>query len=188
MMTRQLPTTRQSDLFAAEPTLPAGFAYGEEEISSDDEEALLKRFETLPFKPFEFHGYLGNRHVVSFGWRYDYAGRSLRDSDAIPPFLLPLRDRAAAFAGVAPESLQQILINKYPPGAGIGWHRDKPMFEDIIAISLSSPCVLRFRRKQGLDGNAPQKTSVPARPICCAVSRVGTGSTASPLSIACAIR
>ena len=63
--------------------------------------------------------------------------------------LLPLRDRAAAFADVAPEGLQQILINKYSPGAGIGWHRDKPMFEDIIAISLSSPCVLRFRRKQG---------------------------------------
>jgi alkylated DNA repair dioxygenase AlkB len=146
---QQLPPERQSDLFAAEPTLPAGFAYGEAVISSDDEEALLKRFEALPFKPFEFHGYLGHRHVVSFGWRYDYAGRSLRDSDAIPPFLLPLRDRAAAFADVAPEGLQQILINKYPPGAGIGWHRDKPMFEDIIAISLSSPCVLRFRRKQG---------------------------------------
>ena len=106
------------------------------------------------------------------------AGRS-GDSDAIPSFLLPLRDRAAAFADVAPEGLQQILINKYPPGAGIGWHRDKPMFEDIIAISLSSPYVLRFRRKQGLDGNAPQNV-VPARPICCAVSRVGTGSTASP--------
>jgi alkylated DNA repair dioxygenase AlkB len=146
---RQLPAVRESDLFAAEPTLPAGFAYGEAVISSDDEEALLKRFEALPFKPFEFHGYLGNRHVVSFGWRYDYAGRSLRDSEAIPPFLLPLRDRAAAFADVAPEGLKQILINKYPPGAGIGWHRDKPMFEDIIAISLSSPCVLRFRRKQG---------------------------------------
>ena len=57
----------QSDLFGAEPTLPAGFAYGEAVISSDDEEALLKRFEALPFKPFEFHGYLGNRHVVSFG-------------------------------------------------------------------------------------------------------------------------
>jgi alkylated DNA repair dioxygenase AlkB len=161
MKTRQLPTTRQSDLFAAEPILPAGFAYGEEVISSDDEEAFLKRFEALPFKPFEFHGYLGNRHVVSFGWRYDYAGRSLRDSDAIPPFPLPLRDRAAAFADVAPEGLQQILINKYPPGAGIGWHRDKPMFEDIIAISLSSPCVLRFRRKQGTGW---QRATIDVRP------------------------
>src|SRR5947209_7224886 len=83
----------------------------------------------LPFQPFEFHGYLGKRRVVSFGWRYDYAGRTLRGSDAIPPFLIPLRDQAAEFAGVSADSLQQILVTEYAPGAGIGWHRDKPMFD-----------------------------------------------------------
>ena len=149
MAKRQFSTSGQSELIAAEPSLPAGFAYREDVISSNDEQALLKRFEDLPFKPFEFHGYLGKRRVVSFGWRYDYAGRTLRDSDAIPPFLLPLREQAAAFAAVSADGLQQILINEYAPGAGIGWHRDKPTFEDVIAISLSSPCVLRLRRKQG---------------------------------------
>jgi alkylated DNA repair dioxygenase AlkB len=79
----------------------------------------------LPFKRFEFHGFLGNRRVVSFGWRYDFAGATLRPSDDIPPFLLSLREWAAAFAGIAAEGLQQILINEYAPGAGIGWHRDK---------------------------------------------------------------
>ena len=58
-------------------------------------------------------------------------------------------EQAAAFAAVSADGLQQILINEYAPGAGIGWHRDKPTFEDVIAISLSSPCVLRLRRKQG---------------------------------------
>jgi hypothetical protein len=56
---------------------------------------------------------------------------------------------AAGFAGVRAIGLQQILINEYAPGAGIGWHRDKPMFEDVIAVSLSSPYVLRLRCKQG---------------------------------------
>jgi hypothetical protein len=42
---------RQGDLFAAEPILPAGFAHGEDVISSDDEDAAVKRFEALPFTP-----------------------------------------------------------------------------------------------------------------------------------------
>ena len=37
-------------------------------------------------------------------------------------------------------------MTEYAPGAGIGWHRDKPMFEDVVAISLLAPCTLRFRR------------------------------------------
>jgi alkylated DNA repair dioxygenase AlkB len=149
MAKRQFPISEQSNLFAVELTLPAGFDYRENVISPGQELALVNRFEALPFKPFEFHGYLGKRRVVSFGWRYDFAGATLRDSDAIPPFLLPLREQAAAFAGISADSLQQILVTEYDPGAGIGWHRDKAMFHDVIAVSFLSPCVLRFRRKQG---------------------------------------
>lgn len=149
MARRQSSASGQSDLFADAPSLPAGFAYRDNVISCDEERALLERLEDLPFKPYEFHGYLGKRRVVSFGWRYDHSGRTLRDSDPIPSFLLPLREEAAAFAGVAADGLQQILINEYASGAGVGWHRDKPMFEDVVAISLSSPCILRLRRKQG---------------------------------------
>ena len=100
MAKRQFPISEQSNLFAVELTLPAGFDYRENVISPGQELALINRFEALPFKPFEFHGYLGKRRVVSFGWRYDFAGATLRDSDAIPPFLLPLREQAAAFAGI----------------------------------------------------------------------------------------
>ena len=139
----------QADLFPAAPALPAGFAYREGVISPGEEQALVARFAALPFQPFEFHGYLGKRRVVSFGWRYDYAGGRLRQSDDPPPFLLPLRCAAAAFAGVPPDSLQQILVTEYAPGAGIGWHRDRPMFEEIVAVSFLSPCTLRFRRKHG---------------------------------------
>ena len=149
MASRRPSPVEQGDLFVAEPTLPADFSYRDDMISPGEEQALLERLEALPFKPYDFHGYLAKRRVVSFGWRYDYSDRTLHDSDAIPPFLLPLRQRAAGFAGIAADGLQQILINEYAPGAGIGWHRDKPMFEDVVAISLSSACVLRFRRKAG---------------------------------------
>ena len=161
MMTRQLPTVRQSDLFAAEPILPAGFAYGEAVISSDDEEALLKRLEALPFTPFEFHGYLGNRRVVSFGWQYDYSGGTLRERGNLPAFLEPLRDLAADIADIPASSLGQALVTEYAPGAGIGWHRDRPMFEDVVAFSFVSSCRLRFRRKQG---DAWERTAIDAAP------------------------
>ena len=48
------------------------------------EQALIERFQRLPFKQFEFHGFLSNRRVVSFGWRYDFARATLRPSDDIP--------------------------------------------------------------------------------------------------------
>jgi alkylated DNA repair dioxygenase AlkB len=156
-----LHAAEQTDLFARAPARPEGFAYRDDAIAPADEAALLAQFQALPFKPFEFHGYLGNRRVIAFGWRYDYAGRELRPSDPIPSFLLALRAQAASFAGIAPESLQQVLINEYAPGAGIGWHRDKPMFEEVIAISLGAPCTLRLRRKHG---NGWQRFAQTAQP------------------------
>ncbi|MBV8745242.1 MAG: alpha-ketoglutarate-dependent dioxygenase AlkB [Xanthobacteraceae bacterium] len=149
MTRRRTAVAVQRDLFAPEPAGPAGFAYQADLIAPADEAALLRNVEALSFQPFDFHGFLAKRHVAWFGWRYDYAGGELRGSEPIPPFLLPLRARAAAFARLSPESLQQVLINKYAPGAGIGWHRDKPMFGDVIAVSLAAPCTLRLRRKRG---------------------------------------
>ncbi len=137
----------QGDLFAA-PSWPEGFAYRDEAITPDEERALAEQFARLPLAPFAFHGFLGRRRVVSYGWRYDYAGRALRPSDEIPGLLLPLRERAAEIAGVAAQSLQQVLVTEYAPGAAIGWHRDKPMFEDVVAFSFLAPCTLRLRRRR----------------------------------------
>lgn len=149
MIRRHAQPAEQTDLFGLGRTWPEGFDYREGVVSADDERPLIEQFRELPFKPFDFHGFLGNRRVVSFGWRYDYSGGALRPSDDIPPFLLPLRQQAAAFGGVGADELQQVLINEYAPGAGIGWHRDRPMFEDVIAISLGATCSLRLRRRRG---------------------------------------
>lgn len=160
-MARRRTAAAQHDLFAPKPAWPTGFGYQEDLIAPADEAALLRNIEALSFQPFDFHGFLAKRHVAWFGWRYDYAGGQLRDSEPIPPFLLPLRGRAAAFAGISPETLQQVLINQYTPGAGIGWHRDKPMFGDVIAVSLAAPCTLRLRRG---DGNGWERASVHVQP------------------------
>lgn len=124
-----------------------GFRYRPELITPEDEAALVARVRELPFKEFEFHGYLGKRRVVSFGWRYDFSGSGLTRAEDIPEFLLPLRASAASFAGVGPEAFQHVLVTEYGPGAGIGWHRDKAVFGEVVGISLLAPCVLRFRKK-----------------------------------------
>ena len=124
-----------------------GFHYRPELIDPSQENALLDRVRELPFREFEFHGYLGKRRVVSFGWHYDFSGQGLRKAADIPEFLLPLRARSAQFAGLEPAAFEHVLVIEYGPGAGIGWHRDKAVFGEVVGVSLLAPCVLRFRRK-----------------------------------------
>lgn len=108
-------------------------------MTSDDERDLLERFARLAFTAFEFQGYIGKRRVISFGWEYNFNTRDLRKAAAIPSFLLPLRESAAAFAGIVPSGLQHALITEYAPGAAIGWHKDKAVFGDVVGISLGAP-------------------------------------------------
>jgi alkylated DNA repair dioxygenase AlkB len=129
-------------------SLPEGFEYRPALVTSEEEAELIERFQALDFKPFEFHGYFGNRRVVSFGWRYDFASSRVQPAADIPDFLLPLRDRAAAFAEISPAAFEHALVTEYAPGAGIGWHRDRPVFDDVVGISLGASCRFRLRRKQ----------------------------------------
>jgi alkylated DNA repair dioxygenase AlkB len=129
-------------------SMPAGFRYAADLIDAAEEARLVGAFAGLPFKEFEFHGFLGKRRVVSFGFRYDFNGGGLRQAEPIPAFLLPVRQRAAAFAGLDPEQLQHALITEYRPGAAIGWHRDRPNFDDVIGVSLCAACTFRMRRKR----------------------------------------
>jgi alkylated DNA repair dioxygenase AlkB len=140
---------KQTTLFEAGPAVPEGFQYQPEVISSAEERELLERVRELPFQHFQFQGYVGNRRTVSYGWRYDFNDRVLRKADDIPEFLLLLRPRVAEFAGIAPDGLQQVLVTEYDAGAGIGWHRDKAMFGEVIGLSLLSSCRFRLRRKTG---------------------------------------
>ena len=110
---------------------------------------MLERMTALPFRPFEFQGFLGKRETLSFGWSYRFDGSGLAPAAPMPDWLLPLRDRAADFAGLTAEALEHALLIRYGEGAGLGWHRDRPVFGDVIGISLLAAAPLRFRRKAG---------------------------------------
>ena len=134
-------------LFGDAPHAPSGFAYRPEFVSPDEAEALVGQLEQLPFEPFDFRGFKGNRRTVAFGSRYDFTHGRVKTAEPVPDWLRPLRARAAAFAGIDDDALLQALITQYPPGAGIGWHRDRPVFEHVVGVSLYTPAKLRFRRR-----------------------------------------
>jgi alkylated DNA repair dioxygenase AlkB len=136
------------DLFG-DDALPQGFRYQPDFISPEEEQSLLKHIVPLPFREFEFQGFTGKRRVFSFGWRYDFNGGGLSKAEDMPDFLAAIRARAESLAGLAPGSLQQVLITEYTPGAAIGWHKDRSVFGDVVGISLLSACNFRLRLKAG---------------------------------------
>ena len=147
--------TNVTEVFNAEANLfgplriPAGFEYQPQIISPTEEAELARAIAALPLEAFRFQGFVAKRRVMSFGWRYDFDRARFEQTDPIPEFLLPLRARAAAFAGLGSDDLAHALVTEYAPGTPIGWHRDRPVFEDVIGVSLLSPCTFRFRRKAG---------------------------------------
>jgi alkylated DNA repair dioxygenase AlkB len=151
----------QPDLFANPDKGPQGFRYAIELITESEERSLVEAFQSLPFKEFEFQGFIGKRRVVSFGWRYDFNGGGFQRIEPMPDFLLPLRDKAAAFADIAPIALEHALLTEYRPGTAIGWHKDRSVFDDVIGVSLVSPCTFRFRRRRE---NAWERHSLAAEP------------------------
>ena len=125
----------------------AGLDYEEDVISEGEEEQLLDRLLGMELAPFRFHGFIGNRKTVSFGWRYDFDDASFTRTEPIPDWLQPVREKAAAFAGLGPEEFAHALLARYDPGAGIGWHRDRDVFEKVVGLSLNTPATLRFRQR-----------------------------------------
>jgi alkylated DNA repair protein (DNA oxidative demethylase) len=139
----------QLSLFEAPAGAPEGLAYAPELIGAAEERALVERMKALPFAPFQFHGFEGKRRTLSYGMQYRFDGSGLAEAEPMPNWLLPLRDRAAVFAGLEPDALVHALLIEYDVGAGLGWHRDRPVFGDVVGVSLLSEAPLRFRRRSG---------------------------------------
>ena len=132
---------------AGEPELPEGLVYVEDFVSAGEEEQLLGLFDAIAFREVVMRGQAAKRTVRHFGLDYDYERGELVPSDPLPEPMAWLRERCAALMEREPEDLVQILVSRYPEGAGIGWHRDAPMFGSKIAgVSLRAPCRMRLQR------------------------------------------
>ena len=159
-----------ANLFGA-PLLP-GFAYAEDLVTPDEEALLIAAVDAAGLSPFRFQGWLGKRLTTSFGWRYDFDDGAFSMGTPLPEWLLPLREKAADFAGLPAGDFAHALLIRYDPGAGIGWHRDRPVFEHVVGVSLGNPAVMRFRRRRpgGFD-----RFAVPISPAL-GLSSLGRGT------------
>ena len=137
----------QADLFGT-PSLP-GLAYGDDVVTPTEEAELIANIAASSLTPFQFQQWEGMRLTCSFGWTYYFQTGRFAPGDPLPRWLEPLRNRAAAFADLDASALEQASIIEYGVGAGIGWHKDRPVFEHVIGVSLGSPAVMRFRRRAG---------------------------------------
>ena len=128
---------------------PQGLVYRPELISDDEERGLLAQLEGLRFDPIVLHGRTARRTARHYGLDYDYEARTPQPGEPIPEWVEPARERAAELAGLEPRELVEVLVQRYPAGSTIGWHRDAPAFgASVVGVSLLSACRMRFRRRR----------------------------------------
>jgi len=136
--------SRSPSLFA--PAVPDGFEYRARFLSPAEEGELLDTIGSLEFSLVVMRGAIARRRTVHFGWTYGYYSRRTEHGPPMPSFLVPIRARIAAWTALDAELFVEALVTEYPPGATIGWHRDAPMFGDVVAgVSLASACRMKFR-------------------------------------------
>ena len=133
------------DLF--DTAIVPGLAFAGNIVTPAEEAELIAHIDASDLAPFRFQGWLGKRLTRSFGWSYDFDTARFAETEPFPGWLLPLRTKAAEFAGLAPDEFVHALLIRYDPGAGIGWHRDRPQFEHVVGVSLGNPATLRLRRR-----------------------------------------
>jgi alkylated DNA repair dioxygenase AlkB len=136
----------QGELFAALPVVP-GLRLVEDAVTKAEERELEVRIDAAPLAPFQFGQWEGKRLTAHYGSGYDFSSHRLAEAPPLPEWLLSLRERLAPQMGLEPALFEAALLIRYDPGAGIGWHRDRPQYDKVLGLSLSAPCVFRLRRR-----------------------------------------
>ena len=127
-------------------TLPEGLIYVPGLLTEAEERDVLAVLATFELHPYVLHDTPSRRLVRSFGLALVTGAYDAGPAAPVPAGLAWLRERCAALMGREPEELADLLVTRYPPGAGIGWHRDAPQFGEVSGISLQAACRMRFRR------------------------------------------
>jgi alkylated DNA repair dioxygenase AlkB len=154
----------QGDLFAPVGPAVPGLLLVSDAVTPAEERALRAQIDAAPLKPFEFGQWRGKRMTAHYGSAYDYAHARVTEAPPFPEWLIALRDKLAPLAGLDPEALSQALLLRYDPGAGIGWHRDRPQYGEVIGLSLGTVCTLRLRRRTA-SGFERRKLVLPPRSL-----------------------
>jgi alkylated DNA repair dioxygenase AlkB len=127
------------------PGHPVGLVHRPDFLTREDEAELLAVVATLPFERSRYREYTANRRTVSYGASYDFTTNRPLPAPTVPCWLLPLRERVAAWTGIAAGAFAYALVTEYRPGTPLGWHGDVPSFDAVVGVSLAGPARMRFR-------------------------------------------
>jgi DNA oxidative demethylase len=142
------PSMDQLELIETTTHLPPGLLLYPELIDVQEELELLNAISKIEWKEVRMHGVIAKRKVMHYGIDYIYDSRQISRTTPPPEFLSSIINKAAKILRVKPEKLEEVLVSYYPPGAGIGWHRDAPMFGDqVFGISLGGEAIMKFRHE-----------------------------------------
>lgn len=157
----------QLALFGVPPRVPAigGFRLVPDAIAAELESELADRIDAAPLTPFQFGQWEGKRLTANYGSAYDYQRARPIPAPALPGWLVRLRQRLAPQVARTPEDFVQGLVIRYDPGAGIGWHRDRPQYDEVLGLSLSAPVTLRLRRRLPAGGFERTSVELPPRSL-----------------------
>lgn len=137
----------QGELFRDDSPIVPGLTLVPDAIRPADEQALVALIDAAPLEPFQFGQWRGKRMIAHYGSAYDFSRGRLGDAPPLPGWLTELRDRLGPVVGLAPQALRAALLIRYDPGAGIGWHRDRPQYGEVLGLSLGAHCTMRLRRR-----------------------------------------
>src|SRR5688572_33491102 len=155
---------KQGELFAVNAPVVSGLLLVPDAVATAEEAGLTARIDAAPLTPFEFGQWRGKRMTAHYGRAYDFARGRLDEAPPLPGWLIALRNKLGPLAGLEPEALQAALLIRYDPRAGIGWHRDRPQYGEVLGLSLGADCTMRLRRRTAT-GFERRKVPLPARSL-----------------------
>jgi len=123
----------------------AGLRYVTDFIDTTTHDELLAIVSRQPWQDVS-----GQRRMQFYGYKYDYLSRSIKRSGQLPAWARRLATRIHE-DGLMPRTPPQLAVNEYEPGQGIFTHVDAEIFDDVVVISLGSPCVMDFMDSQSDD-------------------------------------
>lgn len=139
----------QLKLFDTAAHLPNGLVYRPDFLTVGEEETLLAYIENAAMPYLRFNEHKSKRRGMGYEYR-------------LPSFLQPLQNKVAKWLGVPRHAINEAFVQEYPPGYGIGWHRDRetPL---VVGISLKGWARMRFRPLERI-GDAKAVASFEVEP------------------------
>jgi alkylated DNA repair dioxygenase AlkB len=145
---------------------PAGFRLIPELLTVEDERELSEVISGWELRRIPMRGGYLRRQMLCFGVDFGPNFMTLREGAPLPSELCALRERCAASSGYQSTDLTQAIVQHYPPGATIGWHRDDLQLGPIvIGVSLRSAATLRFSRERTSKGRGAVAIPIPPRSV-----------------------